>query len=186
MMVDLKEIYKKDIRKKLKDKFAYSNPMQIPTLKKIVINMGVAEALKDKNVLQDCVREMELLSGQKPVVTKSKKAISNFKLRKDVPIGVKVTLRKHKMWDFLVRFINIVAPRIRDFRGFPTKCDGNGNYTLGLTDQQIYPEINLDDVKRVQGMHITFVTSATNDDECIDLLREMGMPFEGLPVTIAV
>ena len=139
--------------------------------------MGVAEATKDRNVMQYCVKEMTMLSGQKPIVTKSKKAISNFKLREDQDIGVKVTLRGKRMYDFFDRFCNIVSPRIRDFRGFKRKADGRGSYSLGINDQQIFPELNLDEVKRVQGMNITFVTSAKTDEECLEMLGLMGLPF---------
>ena len=184
-MSRLKKTYLEKVLPELKSKFEYANPMQIPSLKKIVINMGIAEASKDKNTTQDCVNEMTLLSGQKPIVTKAKKAISNFKLREDQPIGIKVTLRGKRMYEFLDRFNNIVCPRIRDFRGFPVKCDGRGNYTLGLQDQQVFPEINLDNVKRTQGMHITFVTSAKTDEECVELLRLLGLPFKNLPVSVA-
>ena len=159
--------------------------MMIPALRKVVINMGIAEASKDKNNIQACVNEMSMLTGQKPVITKARKAISNFKLREGQPIGIKVTMRGQRMYDFIDRFFNIVCPRIRDFRGFPTKCDGRGNYTLGLDDQQIFPEINLDEVKLTQGMHITFVTSAKNDEECVELLRLLGLPFKNLPVSVA-
>jgi len=183
-MSRLKKRYSEEVKGELLKKFEYSNPMKIPALKKVVINMGIAEASKDKNAIQDCVNEVAVLSGQKPIITKAKKAISNFKLREDQPIGVKVTLRGLRMWDFLDRFFNIVCPRIRDFRGFPTKCDGRGNYTLGLDDQQVFPEINLDNVKRAQGMNITFVTSAGTDDECIELLRMLGLPFKNLPVSV--
>lgn len=184
-MSRLKKRYLSSIKKELQEKFAYQNPMQVPGLKKIVINMGIAEASKDKNAIQDCLKEMTMLSGQKPIITKAKKAISNFKLREKQPIGIKVTLRGLRMYDFLDRFVNIVCPRIRDFRGFAVKCDGRGNYTLGLTDQQIFPEINLDEVKRAQGMHITFVTSATTDEQCVELLRLLGVPFKNLPITVA-
>ena len=184
-MSRLKKRYNSQIAKELHEKFAYSNPMQIPRLVKIVINMGIAEASKDKNNIQDCVREMSMLSGQKPIITKAKKAISNFKLREGQPIGVKVTMRGQRMYDFMDRFVNVACPRIPDFRGFATKCDGKGNYTLGLNDQQIFPEIDLDAVKRSQGMHITFVTSATNDEECVELLRLLGMPFKNLPIAVA-
>jgi large subunit ribosomal protein L5 len=184
-MSRLKQRYLAKVKPELQEKFAYANPMQIPGLVKIVINMGIAEASKDKNSIQDCVKEMTMLSGQKPIITKAKKAISNFKLREDQPIGIKVTMRGQRMFDFLDRFVNIVCPRIRDFRGFPTKCDGMGNYTLGLEDQQIFPEINLDEVKRTQGMHITFVTSAKTDEECVELLRLLGVPFKNLPIAVA-
>lgn len=184
-MSRLKKRYLADIKRALQEKFGYENPMKVPGLVKIVINMGIAEASKDKNSIQDCVKEMTMLSGQKPIITKAKKAISNFKLREKQPIGVKVTLRGKRMFEFLDRFCNIVCPRIRDFRGFPTKCDGMGNYTLGIDDQQIFPEINLDEVKRSQGMHITFVTSAKTDEECVELLRLLGVPFKNLPIMVA-
>lgn len=184
-MSRLKKRFHAEIKPELQKKFSYENPMKVPGLKKIVINMGIAEASKDKNLIQDCIREMTMLSGQKPIVTKAKKAISNFKLRQNQPIGVKVTLRGERMYDFLDRFVNIVCPRIRDFRGFPSKCDGRGNYTLGLDDQQVFPEINLDQVKTTQGMHITFVTSAHTDQECVELLRLLGVPFKNLPITVA-
>ncbi len=184
-MSRLKKRYLAAVRTELQQKFGYQNPMQLPILKKIIINMGIAEASKDKNSIQDCVKEMMALSGQKPIITKAKKAISNFKLREGQPIGVKVTLRGIRMYDFLDRFCNIVTPRIRDFRGFAVKCDGHGNYTLGLEDQQIFPEVNLDEVKKAQGMNITFVTTATTDEECIELLRLLGLPFKNLPVSVA-
>lgn len=184
-MSRLKKQYLEKIKPELQKKYSYANPMQIPGLKKIVINMGIAEASKDKNSIQDCVKELAVISGQKPIITKAKKAISNFKLREGQPIGVKVTLRGVRMYEFLDRFCNIAAPRIRDFRGFPTKCDGRGNYTLGLDDHQVFTELNLDEVKRTQGMHITFVTSAINDEECVELLRLLGLPFKNLPVSVA-
>jgi large subunit ribosomal protein L5 len=177
-MSRLKKKYKEEVKEQLLKKFGFNNPMKIPALKKIVINMGIAEASKDKNNIQDCVNELTLLSGQKPIITRAKKAISNFKLREDQPIGIKVTLRGTRMYEFLDRFCNIVTPRIRDFRGFPVRCDGRGNYTLGLDDQQVFPEIDLDKVKRAQGMNITFVTSAQNDEECIELLKLLGVPFK--------
>jgi large subunit ribosomal protein L5 len=183
-MSRLKEIYLKRIRKELQDKFGYSNVMQIPVLKKIVINMGVAEAAKDKNIIQGAFKELTTISGQKPIICKAKKSVSNFKLREGQPIGVKVTLRGERMLDFIDRFFNFIAPRIRDFRGFTTKGDGRGSYTLGIDDQQIFPELNLDEVTRTQGMHISFVTTATSDDECIELLRQLGLPFRGLPVVV--
>jgi large subunit ribosomal protein L5 len=170
--------YKDEVRAGLESKFGYANPMLIPSLKKIVISMGLAEATKDKNAVQACQKELTMLSGQKPILTRTKKAIANFKSRKDQIIGLKVTLRRKRMYEFLDRFCNIVAPRIRDFRGFPLKCDGRGSYSMGLTDQQVFPEINLDEVKRTQGMNITFVTSALTDAECVELLRMMGFPFK--------
>lgn len=184
-MSRLKQRYLESIKAEMQKKFGYENSMMMPALKKVVINMGVAEAAKDKNALQDCVNELSQISGQKPIVTRAKKAISNFKLREGQPIGIKVTLRGTRMYEFVDRFCNIASPRIRDFRGFPTKCDGRGNYTLGLDDHQVFTELKLDEVKRTQGMHITFVTSAESDDECIELLRLLGLPFKNLPVSVA-
>lgn len=184
-MSRLKERYKKQIKQQLHDKYKYSNVQQIPKLEKVTINMGIAEVTKDKNAIQDCLNELALISGQKPILTKAKKSVSNFKLREGQPIGVKVTLRGARMYDFIDRFFNIVTPRIRDFRGFETKCDGRGNYTLGIDDHQIFPELNLDEVKRTQGMNITFVTSAETDDECVELLRLLGLPFKNLPIVVA-
>lgn len=183
-MSRLKEIYIKKIRTELKKKFSYQNVMQIPVLKKVVINMGVAEAAKDKNIIQSAQKELTIISGQKAIICKAKKSVSNFKLREGQPIGCKVTLRGERMYDFIERFFNFVMPRIRDFRGFKAKGDGRGNYTLGIEDQQIFPELNLDEVTRTQGMHVSFVTTAMTDEECIELLRQLGLPFEGLPVVV--
>ncbi len=177
-MSRLQKKYLEQAKKELQEKFRYTNPMLIPRLKKIVVSMGVAEATKDKNAIQDCLKEMALLSGQKAILTRSRKSIANFKLREGQPIGVKVTLRKKRMYDFLDRFCNIVSPRIHDFRGFSKKADGSGNYSLGIEDQQVFPEINLDEVKRTQGMNVTFVTSATSDEECLELLKLLGLPFK--------
>lgn len=177
-MSRLQKRYKEEIKKALQQKFKYENSMLIPSLRKIVISMGLAEATKDKNALQDCIKELAVLSGQKPILTKARKSVANFKLREGQAIGLKVTLRKKRMYDFFDRFCHIVSPRIRDFRGFPKKCDGSGNYSLGLEEQQIFPEINLDEVKRGQGMNITFVTSAQSDEQCIELLQLLGLPFQ--------
>lgn len=177
-MSRLQKRYKEDVKKALQEKFAYKNSMLIPMLKKIVISMGLAEAIKDKNAVQDCTKELTLLSGQKPIAMRARKSVANFKLREGQTIGLKVTLRNKRMYDFLDRFCHIVSPRIRDFRGFETKCDGKGNYSLGLDEQQIFPEINLDEVKRTQGMNITFVTSANTDVECFELLSKLGLPFK--------
>lgn len=184
-MSRLKQRYRNQVRKELQEKFKFKNSMLIPELKKVVVNMGIAEAAKEKSILPDHANELTMLTGQKPVQTKAKKAISNFKLREEQPIGLKVTLRGERMYDFLDRFFNLVCPRIRDFRGFNTKGDGKGNYTLGIDDQQIFPEVDLDKVKRTQGMHITFVTSARDNDECVELLRLLGLPFKNLPVVVA-
>lgn len=177
-MKRLKDKYHEEVVQKLKEQYDYKNVMLVPRLKKIVISMGVSEATKDRNAIQDSFKELSVISGQRPVITKSKKAISNFKLRENQAIGLKVTLRKKRMYDFFERFCHIIAPRIKDFRGFPKKCDGRGNYTFGIDDQQIFPEINLDEVKRTQGMNITFVTSARSDHECFSLIKGLGFPFK--------
>ncbi len=170
--------FKEEIAQDYKTRHPNRCPMEMPVLKKIVISMGLGDALKDKNALSEHSEELAMLSGQKPVVTKTKKAISNFKLREDQPVGLMVTLRKKRMYDFFDRFCNIIAPRIRDFRGFNKKGDGRGNFSFGITDQQIFPEINLDKVKRTQGMNVTLVTTAKTDDDCIELLTLLGFPFK--------
>lgn len=177
-MSRLKKKYHETVKAELLKKFDYNNPMKVPALKKIIISMGIAEAAKDKNAIQDCQKELAILSGQKPIITLAKKAVANFKSRKGQVVGLKVTLRRKRMFDFFDRFCNIVCPRVKDFRGFSSKCDGRGSYSLGLTDQQVFPEINLDEVKRTQGMNITFVTSAKTDDECVELLKMLGFPFK--------
>src|ERR1700722_6298317 len=177
-MSRLKKRYLEEIKTSLQARFNYCNPMMIPVLSKIVISMGLAEASKDKNALQDALNKLAMLSGQRPLVLKSRKAIAGFKLRENQAIGAKVTLRGKRMYDFMDRFINIVCPRVRGFRGFSSKCDGRGSYSLGLDDQQVFPEINLDLVKRTQGMNITFVTSAQTDEECVELLKQLGLPFK--------
>lgn len=184
-MSRLKKRYLEAVKAELQKKFNYTNPMMVPKPLKIVINMGIAEASKDKNAMQDCINELTQLTGQKPIITKAKKAISNFKLREGQAIGLKVTLRGTRMYEFMDRFFNLACPRIRDFRGFPSKCDGRGNYTLGIDDQQIFPDINLDAVKKAQGMHISFVTTAASDEECVELLRLLGLPFKNLPIMVA-
>lgn len=176
-MSRLKEKYNAEVKDALAKEFKYPNVMQIPRLDKIVVSMGLGEAVKDKNIMQDAIREMTLITGQKPLVCNAKKSVANFKLREGYPIGLKVTLRGKRMFDFMDRFCNIVSPRIRDFRGFKKKGDGRGAYSLGLTDQQMFPEIDLDKVKRDQGMNITFVTNGKNDNETLSLLQHMGLPF---------
>mgnify|MGYP002779712507 CR=1 FL=1 len=176
----LQRFYKDQVRSKLQQDFSYKSAMQVPALEKIVINVGIGEASKNAKLLESVVNEIGLITGQRPVVRKAKKAISNFALREGVPVGVSVTLRRDKMWEFLDRFINVSVPRIRDFRGMSTKSfDGRGNYTLGVKEQVIFPEIEYDKVLKVHGMDITFVTSAKRDDEGMALLRELGMPFRG-------
>ena len=177
-MSRLQKKYQEEVKPSLKEKFKISNTMLIPELKKVVISMGAGEAAKDKNAFQDCIKELTIISGQKPIVMRAKKSVANFKTREGQGIGLKVTLRRKRMYDFIDRFCNIVSPRIPDFRGYKYKCDGRGNYSLGLDDQQVFPEINLDEVKRQQGMNITFVTSARSDDECYELLKQLGIPFK--------
>ena len=178
MNIRLQEKYKKEITKTLKYKFKYKNDLEIPKLEKVVINMGVGEAVKDSKKIEVAVNELAAITGQKPVITKSKKANASFKLREGMPIGVKVTLRKNKMYEFVDRFVNIALPRVRDFRGVNTKSfDGNGNYALGLKEQYVFPEIEYDNVDSVRGMDIIFVTSAKSDEEARELLNGFDFPF---------
>ena len=178
MTVRLQDKYNNEITKSLKEKFNYKNDFQIPKLEKVVINMGVGEAVKDSKKIDSAVNELSLITGQKPIVTKSKKANASFKLREGMPIGVKVTLRKSKMYEFVDRFINIALPRVRDFRGInPKSFDGNGNYALGLKEQFVFPEIEYDNVDSARGMDIIFVTSAKTDSEAKELLNGFDFPF---------
>ena len=178
MTVRLHEKYKKEITNTLKEKYNYKNSFEIPKLEKVVINMGVGEAVKDSKKIEVAVKELTAISGQKPIVTKSKKANASFKLREGMPIGVKVTLRKNKMYEFIDRFINVALPRVRDFRGInPKSFDGNGNYALGLKEQFVFPEIEYDNVDSARGMDIIFVTSAKSDDEAKELLTGFDFPF---------
>lgn len=158
--------------------FNYTSSMQIPRIEKIVINEGLGEATADKKVIETAIAELTAITGQKAVMTLSKKDISNFKLRKKMPIGVRVTLRRDKMYEFMERFIRIALPRIRDFKGIAGKLDGRGNYTVGITEQIIFPEINIDTITKLMGMNITFVTSAATDEEGYALLKEFGLPFK--------
>jgi large subunit ribosomal protein L5 len=175
----LKTKYKEEIAGKLKEQFAYKNVMQIPKLEKICLNQGVGAAVADKKLIEVAVAEMSKIAGQKAVATKSKKDISNFKLRKNVPVGVRVTLRGDIMYEFLDRLIAISLPRIRDFKGISNKgFDGKGNYTLGITEQIIFPEIDIDKITKIMGMDITFVTSAKTNEEAFALLKEFGFPFK--------
>ncbi|MBE9509320.1 MAG: 50S ribosomal protein L5 [Bacteroidetes bacterium] len=176
----LKKKYDEEIIPALKKEFGYKSVMQVPKLQKIIINQGIGEAVADKKMIDTGVDEMTAIAGQKAVQTKSKKDISNFKLRKDMPIGVTVTLRRDRMYEFLERLIRVTIPRIRDFRGVKNKLDGHGNYTLGITEQIIFPEINLDKVNKIQGLQISFVSSAQTDEEGLALLREFGMPFKNI------
>ena len=174
----LKKQYNEQIAPALKEQFNYSSAMQIPALKKIVINMGLGDATQDKKIIDVSINELSAITGQKAVATYSKKDIANFKLRKKMPIGVMVTLRRERMYEFLERLVKIALPRIRDFKGINSKFDGRGNYTLGIDEQIIFPEINIDQVDRLQGMNITFVTSATTDEEGFALLKAFGLPFK--------
>jgi large subunit ribosomal protein L5 len=175
----LKEKYVGEIVPALKDKFAYQSIMQVPKIEKICINKGMGVAVSDKKLIDVALEEISTISGQKAVATKSKKAISNFKLREDQAIGVRVTLRGDKMYEFLDRLMNIALPRVRDFRGISSKgFDGRGNYTLGVKEQIIFPEISIDKVTKISGMDITFVTTAQSDEESYELLKAFGMPFQ--------
>ena len=182
----LREHYKNVVRAKLKREFEFANQHQLPRLLKIVLNVGLGEAPKNPKLLDATVEELAAITGQRPVVTKAKKAISNFSLRVGMPIGAAVTLRGVKMWEFLDRFISVAIPRVRDFRGLSTSAfDGRGNYSLGVKEQMIFPEIDYDKVQKIHGMDITFVTSAERDDVALALLRELGMPFrDKTPVQI--
>jgi len=183
----LQQHYEERVRPKLMEEFSFRNPFQIPRLEKIVVNVGLGEAPKDAKLLDSVVDEVGRITGQKPVVTRARKSISNFSLREGMPIGVMVTLRGLRMFEFLDRLINVAIPRIRDFRGIPSRSfDGRGNYTLGVKEQMIFPEIDYDKVHKIHGMDIVFVTSTVKDDEALALLREMGMPFRGTtPVLVS-
>ena len=174
----LKERYRSEIAPALTERFDYSNPMQVPRLTKVVINKGIGEASQNKKVLDDAIEELRKITGQQPTTRQARQSISNFKLREGMPVGVTVTLRGDKMWEFVDRLITLALPRVRDFRGVPDRSfDGRGNYTLGVKEQIIFPEINLESVSRVSGMDITFVTTAPTDEEAHALLKEFGMPF---------
>ncbi len=174
----LKTKYKEEIVPALMKQFGYKNIMQVPVLEKIVLNQGLGQAVADKKLIEIAQEELSIISGQKAVLTRSKKDISNFKLRKGMPIGVRVTLRKDRMYEFLERLICISLPRVRDFKGINDKFDGQGNYTLGIQEQIIFPEINIDKIAKILGVEISFVTSATNDEEAHALLTAFGLPFK--------
>ena len=178
MAARLKEKYSKEVRKRLQDEFGIKNPMAVPKIEKVVLNMGVGEAIQNIKILDNAVDELATITGQKPVVTKAKKSIASFKLREGQSIGTRVTLRGEKMYEFLDRLINVALPRVRDFRGVATRAfDGRGNYTLGIRDHFIFPEIDIAKVEKSKGMNITIVTTAKNDEQARFLLRELGMPF---------
>jgi large subunit ribosomal protein L5 len=175
----LKDRYRSEVRAALTEEFGYANPSLVPGLTKIVVNMGVGDAARDSKLIEGAIRDLTLITGQKPQVTKARKSIAQFKLREGMPIGAHVTLRGDRMWEFLDRLLSIALPRIRDFRGLNGKqFDGNGNYTFGLTEQSMFHEIDQDSIDRVRGMDITVVTSATDDDQGRSLLRRLGFPFK--------
>ena len=176
----LREHYEEHVRGQLRDTFGFENPMEVPRLEKIVLNTGLGEAGENPDLLEAAQRELAAISGQKPVVTRAKKSISNFNLRKGDPVGVKVTLRDARMYEVLDRFVSTAVPRIRDFRGFNSRAfDGRGNYTIGIDEQMIFPEVDVDEVVKVYGMNITLITTTDKDDEALVLLRELGVPFRG-------
>jgi large subunit ribosomal protein L5 len=177
-MARLQDQYKAEIVPKLKEKFGYRNVMQVPRLSKVVVNMGLGDAIENVKVIETAAAEISIIAGQKPVVTKARKSIANFKLREGVPIGVMVTLRRDQMYHFLDKLIAIALPRVRDFKGVsPKGFDGRGNYTLGIKEQIMFPEVNYDKIDKIRGMNITIVTTARTDEEGLELLRLMGMPF---------
>ena len=177
-MVRLQERYEKEVVPAMIEKFGYKNIMEVPKLEKIVINMGVGEARENQKVLEAAVNDLTLISGQKPILTRAKKSVANFKIREDMPLGCKVALRKAKMYEFADKLVSIALPRVRDFRGVSSKAfDGRGNYSLGIKEQLIFPEIEYDKIDKVRGMDIIFVTSANTDEEARELLRFLGMPF---------
>jgi len=177
-MPRLNELYKSEVVPKLKEKFRYKNAMQVPKLEKVIINMGLGEAIENIKILDSAAEEIGVITGQKPVITKARKSISNFKLRAGVPIGIKVTLRRNRMYYFLDKLMAVALPRVRDFKGIsPKGFDGRGNYTLGIKEQIIFPEVNYDKIDKIKGMNITIVTTARTDEEGMELLRLLGMPF---------
>lgn len=176
----LKKMYKEQVVPALVKEFNYSSVMQVPVLEKIVINQGLGQAIGDKKILETAIEELTKITGQRAVTTRSKKDISNFKLRKGMPIGARVTLRQNKMYEFLERLVAVALPRIRDFKGINDKFDGQGNYTLGVAEQIIFPEIDIDKITKILGMEITFVTSAATDEEAYALLKQFGLPFKNI------
>ena len=182
----LKVRYREEALPRLRQELGLRNPMQVPRLERVVVNMGVGDAIRDSRMLEAAVDDLTVITGQKPVVTKARKSIAGFKLREGMPIGAKVTLRGDRMWEFVDRLVSIAIPRIRDFRGLnPNAFDGHGNFTLGLTEQLIFPEIDYDKVVKVRGMDVTVVTTAKTDEEGRALLVALGFPFEGIPVVAA-
>ena len=178
MVSRLQEVYTSEIRSLLQEQFGYSNPMQIPRLQKVVLNMGVGEAVNDSKKVDNALRDMTFIAGQKPVIVRARKSVATFKLREGMPIGVKVTLRRDRMYEFIDRLVNIALPRVRDFRGLsPKSFDGRGNYSMGLKEQIVFPEIDYDKVDTIRGLDIIVVTTASTDDEARELLRGFNFPF---------
>lgn len=186
MVPRLKQHYEERARPRLREEFGFTNPHQIPKVSKVVINVGVGEGAKDAKLIDSVTQELTVISGQKPVVNRARRSISNFQLREGMPVGASVTLRGDRMWHFLDRLINAAIPRVRDFRGLkPRSFDGRGNYTMGIREQIVFPEINYDDVRKIHGMDITVVTTTNRDDEGFALLQTLGFPFRGsVPVSI--
>lgn len=179
MAARLKAVYENDVMPALKSRFDYKNVMQIPRVEKVVLNIGVGEAVQNAKSIEGAVEDLATIAGQKPSIRRAKRSVSNFKLREGMPVGCSVTLRRDRMWEFLDRFYNFAVPRIRDFRGLSTNSfDGRGNYSLGIREQIIFPEIDYDKIDQVRGLDVTFVTSAQTDEEALELLRALGMPFE--------
>ena len=177
-MARLKELYKETVAPQLIKRFSYGNPMQAPKLEKIVVNMGLGEAITNAKLLESGVKELSLITGQKPIVTRARRSIAGFKLRQGMPIGCKVTLRKERMYEFFDRLVNVALPRVRDFKGVSNiGFDGRGNYTLGINEQIIFPEVDLEEVEKLMGMGVVIVTTAGTDEECKELLTQLGMPF---------
>ncbi len=177
-MSQMKKYYEDEVVPKLKEKFKYDNPMQVPKIKKITINVGLGEAIHNIKIIESAVEELKMISGQQPVVTKAKKSIAAFKLREGMPIGCMVTLRRNRMYDFYNKLVNIALPRVRDFRGISSKAfDGAGNYSIGIKEQIIFPEIDYDKIDKIKGLNISIVTTAKNNEEGRELLRLLGMPF---------
>lgn len=178
-MIRLLEKYQKEVTPQLINRFHYKNKLSVPKLQKVVVNMGLGKAVDNKKIIEEAVKHLSIITGQKPLVTRARKAISGFKLRKDLPIGCKVTLRNKRMYEFLDRLISIVLPRIKDFRGLsPKSFDGRGNYTLGLSELNVFPEINIDTIESVQGMDITLVISGNSNEQSCELLKLLGMPLK--------
>lgn len=177
-MPRLLDHYRETVVPKMMEHFGYRNPMQVPRLRKIVLNMGLGAAMREKEIIDDALAQLTVLSGQRPVVTLARRSVAGFKLRKGMPVGAKVTLRGARMYEFLDRLVAVAIPRIRDFRGLPRTLDGRGNYNMGLTEATVFPEVNADKIKRVQGLDVTLVSSAANDEEALGFFELMGIPFK--------